>query len=71
MMTGETEFDMALRHVREGQAHIDRQRGMIERLEANCRSSTEARALLATFEHTQALHRQHLARLMAGDKPGW
>jgi hypothetical protein len=54
---------MTIRHVRQGQAHVDRQREIVAKLAADGHSTSKARDLLATFEHTPALHRQHLDRL--------
>jgi hypothetical protein len=61
---GESEIDMVIRHVREGQRHVNHQRQIITRLEAHGHPAKQARELLVTFEHTQALHRQHLERLV-------
>lgn len=61
----ETELEMVLRHIREGQAHLDRQREIVAEMERRGTATEEARELLRTFEHTQALHRAHLARIKA------
>ena len=58
-----TEREMVERHVREGAAHVARQREIVERLPASGEVAEIARVLLAEFEATLGLHRAHLARL--------
>lgn len=58
---------MVRRHVREGEAVLTRQRAVIDRLDFHRHDSTEARALLMTFEETQAEHCSHLERLLLAE----
>lgn len=65
ILTGETELEMAERHVRLGQQRIERQRQLIEELRLNgCPTSDEER-YLELFVDLQGLHEAHLARLKA------
>lgn len=63
MKPDETELEMVERHVASGDRIIACQRALIARLATTGSHYDAARALLATFIETQALHRQHLARL--------
>jgi len=54
---------MVERHVREGEEHVARQRGLVDRLSSSGEVAGIARTLLAEFEDTPDLHRAHLARL--------
>jgi hypothetical protein len=65
MARPESEPDMVIRHVRDGQQYVDRQREIVENLTAARRPSDIARELLAALEHSQALHRRHLAQLQS------
>ena len=53
----------AERHVAEGAEHINKQRQLIAKLEADGHDTKTARTLLAEFERTQQLHEDDLARI--------
>jgi predicted DsbA family dithiol-disulfide isomerase len=55
----------AERHVAQGERHIREQRARIERAERAGLDTTEAQALLQTFEATQALHVSDRDRIRA------
>ena len=62
---------MVQRHVREGEVHILRQRGLVQRLEGIQSPLTEeAQALLATFKSSQEKHKTHLAEIEEGKQSG-
>lgn len=65
MSASETELRMVHRHVQEGAGHIAKQHALIARLRAGGFSTQEAEARLATFEDSQRLHEDHLARIMS------
>lgn len=70
MRPGETLVEMARRHVREGEAHVQKQRAIIERLrDANVETST-AEDLLAEFEECLAEHRMSLERMLEEQRLG-
>jgi hypothetical protein len=60
----ETEREMVERHIREGEAHVARQREIVERLPPTGEVADMARTLLANYQETLNLHRAHLARLV-------
>jgi hypothetical protein len=64
MRPGETLFEMAQRHVREGEAHVLKQRAIIDRLHRIDVDTSAAEALLAEFEHTLEDHRASVARMV-------
>ena len=66
MGDGETELEMVQRHIREGYAHVARQREIIAELRASGHSVDLAEALLVTFLTAQASHEDHLARITTG-----
>jgi hypothetical protein len=53
------ELEMAERHIREGEAHVARQREIISELSQDGHATHRAQALLAIFEQTLASHRDH------------
>src|SRR4051794_8955013 len=68
MGTQETPLQMALRHVREGEEHIARQRVLIAELKAGGHPTADAEALLTTFESSQHEHVDHLKKLLSGER---
>jgi hypothetical protein len=64
-MPDETELAMTRRHVREGEAHVARQREIVNELSDHGHDTVMAETLLAEFESTLRDHRAHLARLLA------
>jgi len=64
MRPGETLLEMARRHVREGAAHVTRQREIYRDLDAaESPMASEAFALLRQFEASQREHQRHLAQI--------
>jgi hypothetical protein len=64
-MEEESELDMAERHVREAEAHICRQKEIIDELRRDGHPTEAAENLLRVFEVTLESHRQGLARIKA------
>jgi hypothetical protein len=65
-MNRETLLDhlaQAKEHAAKGEAHVARQREIIEELERDRHDATEAKRLLATFELTQQLHLDHIEHI--------
>ncbi|MGX7704751.1 hypothetical protein [Methylobacterium sp. Gmos1] len=61
----ETELEMVLRHVIEGECRVVRQRALVARLApSGGQTAALAEALLADFQATLEAHRAHLARLI-------
>jgi hypothetical protein len=56
MKEGETFLEMATRHVREAEAHVTRQREIVNELRRNGEDATDSEALLATFESLLRSH---------------
>ena len=54
---------MVTRHVREGEAILERQRVLIAKLIERRSTTDEAETLLDIYETSQALHLDHLKRL--------
>lgn len=69
-MEDESLVAMVLRHVREGNAHIEKQRGIIAHLSESNLPTEEARHLLALFEATQADHKRHLDQIVEQQRAG-
>ena len=63
MIPGETELDMALRHVAEGERHIRIQDQIIAHLAVLGAPTELAEQLKRQFEELLVMHKQHLARL--------
>ena len=63
MTNAETEVVMARRHVRDGEAHVARQRETVAKLREGGHPIAIAEALLATFEDALLTHKNHLARI--------
>lgn len=61
----ETKLEMLRRHVKEGAAHVAKQRALVARMQASRLPTDEAEALLANFENLQRQHEDHLARAEA------
>ena len=59
----ESPFEMAERHIREGEEHVAKQKALIVELERDGHDNMlpAARELLALFEQTLATHREHAA----------
>ena len=69
-MEGETLVAMARRHVREGNAHIKKQRDIIARLAESDLPTEEAQHLLTLFEANQAEHQRHLNQIIEQQRSG-
>ena len=67
MVKGETELQMVQRHVRQGEAHLQRQREIITEMWERGASTDMAVALLEQFQDTLRLHKAHLIRIEARD----
>jgi hypothetical protein len=67
---GETHMQMARRHVREGEARVQRQRVLIGRLHDLRADTSTAEQLLAEFEHSLDDHRTSLDRLIEEQRAG-
>lgn len=65
MDSNESELAMVQRHVREGKALLERQRGIVAGLEADGLPTGVAIALLRQFEAIQDQHEVHLKRVSA------
>ena len=63
MTAGETELEMAVRHVAEQVKRIARQEVLIERLQKVGAPSDQALALLASMQELLETMREHVARL--------
>lgn len=61
---GETEIEMVLRHIRQGERHVARQHEIVASLPPDSALAKTARQLLAQFEYALESHHEHLARLM-------
>jgi hypothetical protein len=61
----ESELDMVLRYVREGEEILDRYRKAVAEMEAAGQSACEARGLIASFERTMAHNRERIVTLQA------
>jgi hypothetical protein len=61
----ETRLAQALRHVRQGEDEVRRQRELVETLRETGRDSGKAEELLETFERSLRLHRSNLERIVA------
>ena len=66
MRAGETELEMVLRHVREGEYHVARQRKIVAGLLDGSDIHQLAEALLLVLEESLWLHKAHLARIEVG-----
>jgi len=66
-MSKETELELAERHVREGEANVAGQRGVVSLLNSVGQSTGRAERLLFSFELKLAASRDHLIRLRAAD----
>jgi len=64
MVLGETELEMVLRHVRQGEEAVARQRELIAGLLASGHPTNQAEELLAVFEDNLRNHRAQLAPLL-------
>jgi len=60
----ETAVEQAVRHVIEGEAHLERQRRILAELRADGHPVAEAEAILETLEATQRTHKAHLRQLV-------
>ena len=67
MPRNESELQMVTRHVREGEAILERQRVLIAKLIERRSTTDEAETLLDIYETSQALHLDHLKRLQNSD----
>lgn len=67
MPRSETELQMVARHVREGEAILERQRALIAKLKERSSTTDETETLLDIYETSQALHLDHLKRLQNSD----
>jgi ATP-dependent protease HslVU (ClpYQ) peptidase subunit len=64
---GETELQMVQRHVREGEAHVQRQREIVTKMWERGAPTDIAVTLLEAFQETLRQHKAHLSRLEASD----
>jgi ATP-dependent protease HslVU (ClpYQ) peptidase subunit len=64
---GETELQMVQRHVREGEAHVQRQREIVTKMWERGAPTEVAVTLLEAFQETLRQHKAHLSRLEARD----
>ncbi|MBV8683834.1 MAG: hypothetical protein JO111_13250 [Caulobacteraceae bacterium] len=55
----------ALRHVRDGEIHVRRQRRIVEALREDGHNTATALEILGAFEWSLTLHRSHLAQVLA------
>jgi hypothetical protein len=67
MAKGETELQMVQRHVREGEAHVQRQREIVTKMWERGAPTDIAVTLLEAFQDTLRQHKAHLVRLEARD----
>ena len=67
MAKGETELQMVQRHVRQGEAHVQRQREIVTNLWERGAPTDIAVTLLEAFQDTLRQHKAHLARLEGRD----
>ncbi len=67
------ELEQAKRHVAEGQAHVNHQRYILEKLGRDGHDQTKARQLLETMEETLRLAREDVSRMQAEleQHPNW
>ena len=65
MTDDETELEMVQRHVREGEAHVERQREIVVELREQGHPTDMAVTLLAEFEDLLRQHKAHLIRIEA------
>lgn len=63
MAKGETELQMVRRHVREGEALVQRQREIVTETLERGKQTYTAVTLLEQFEDTLRLHKTHLVRI--------
>ncbi|MBV8684296.1 MAG: hypothetical protein JO111_15570 [Caulobacteraceae bacterium] len=63
MEPAETQIEMAWRHVKQGEAHVQKQHEIIARLRRQSLPTGQAEALLHEFESTLEEHRASLDRL--------
>jgi hypothetical protein len=64
MSAGETELEMAVRHVAEQEGRIARQEVLIERLRKVGAPADDALGLLASMQHLLETMRAHVVRLL-------
>lgn len=64
MPEGETNIEMVRRHVREGRAHVARQREIVADFRKRGLPTSTAEQLLYEFEDTLGEHERHLERLL-------
>lgn len=64
-MSQTSKVEMARRHVREAEAHIARQKEIIEELRRDGHSTLEAELLLKVFQDTLRSHKESVLRLSA------
>lgn len=67
-MPYETDFEMAARHVREGEIHVARQSDLIEHLRHDGHDTKQAEELLAEFEAILAEQKKHLEFVRARER---
>jgi hypothetical protein len=67
VVKGETELQMVQRHIREGEAHVQRQHEIVAETRKRGVSTDMAVTLLELFQDTLSLHKAHLVRIEAGD----
>jgi hypothetical protein len=63
----ESELEMALRHVAQGERHVEAQRRILAHLRELGGATDVAEQLLAEFEDLLAVHKSHLRRIEAGE----
>lgn len=67
MAKGETELQMVQRHIREGNAHVQRQTEIVTQMWERGAPTDVAVTLLKQFQDTLRLHKAHLVRIEARD----
>jgi hypothetical protein len=64
---GETELQMVQRHVREGEAHVQRQSEIVTKMWERGAPTDMAVTLLEAFQEILCQHKAHLGRIEARD----
>jgi hypothetical protein len=70
MTNGETDLEMAMRHVREAEAHMARQIALIGEMRRGGHPTSDAEALLKVYEQLLGQYREHLEILRRSSTEG-